>query len=107
MGGREPIVWIDKYCIDQTQVAEDLLCLPVFLAGCQELIILYGDTYLERLWCIMEVLVFLYMGGAPEAVHMRSASTADTCDLFDGVRSFSVRQTTCINPEDKDMLLAI
>ena len=28
---REPIVWFDKYCIDQNSLAEGLMCLPVFL----------------------------------------------------------------------------
>jgi hypothetical protein len=29
--GREAVVWIDKYCIDQNSLAEGLMCLPVFL----------------------------------------------------------------------------
>ena len=32
--GREPKMWIDKYCIDQDNIEESLACLPVLLAGC-------------------------------------------------------------------------
>lgn len=97
-------MWIDKYCINQKDVAEDLMCLPVFLAGCQKLVILCGDTYLERLWCIMEMTVFLYMGGTPETVHLRTISQAGA--TF-GMTSFSVAQAKCSNESDKQMLLAV
>ena len=54
---------LDKACIDQNDVDSDLRCLPVFLAGCNSLLILAGETYSERLWCLIEVYVFLQMGG--------------------------------------------
>jgi hypothetical protein len=44
--GREPKLWIDKYCIDQENIEESLACLPVFLAGCSKLLIICGKTYL-------------------------------------------------------------
>ena len=61
--GREPRLWFDKYCIDQTRIEDSLACLPVCLAGCTKLIILCGETYLSRLWCLIEIFVFLEMGG--------------------------------------------
>merc|ERR1719498_1823720 len=61
--GREPRLWIDKYCIDQNNIDESLASLPVYLAGCRKLVILCGKTYLKRLWCIVELFVFLEMGG--------------------------------------------
>jgi len=63
--GREPTIWLDKCCIDQTNVKLNLQCLPVFLAGCNKLLIMAGHTYLSRLWCVVEVFVFLAMGGSP------------------------------------------
>jgi len=61
--GREPRLWIDKYCIDQNNIDDSLACLPVFLAGCSKLLVLCGKTYLSRLWCLIEIMVFLEMGG--------------------------------------------
>ena len=46
---RSPKLWVDKVCIDQANIAEDLECLPVFLAGCNCLLILSGMTYTSRL----------------------------------------------------------
>ena len=37
-------------CIDQTDIDKSLACLPVFLAGCRQLLVLAGPTYASRLW---------------------------------------------------------
>merc|ERR1712107_480936 len=60
---REPQIWFDKACINQTDIENDLRGLPIFLAACKELFILWGPTYLSRLWCIVEIFVFIHMGG--------------------------------------------
>ena len=41
----------DKACIDQNSIEQSLACLPVFLAGCQTLLVVAGPTYCSRLWC--------------------------------------------------------
>ena len=57
--GREPLVWIDKYCLDQENMKEGLMCLPVFLAGCNSLLVISGETYPSRLWCLLEMFVYM------------------------------------------------
>ena len=74
--GREPTLWIDKYSIDQSNIENSLAALPVYLAGCSRLVILSGATYLQRLWCIIEMFVFMEMGG--DLVAARTP-----CDVFD------------------------
>lgn len=49
--GRAPLLWIDQHCIQQDNIAAQLQSLPVYLAGCQRLVVLHGPTYLQRLWC--------------------------------------------------------
>ena len=46
-------------CIDQSNIAASLPCLPIFLSGCKELLVVAGDTYTSRLWCVMELFTFL------------------------------------------------
>merc|ERR1712217_755825 len=65
---REPMVWFDRACIDQTDIENDLRCLPIFLSGCNQLLILCGKTYLSRLWCIMEIFTFVHMGGSVDRI---------------------------------------
>merc|ERR1719506_2356403 len=57
--GREPRVWFDKCCIDQLSIDDSLMCLPVHLAACKKFLMIAGPTYTSRMWCIMEIFVFL------------------------------------------------
>ena len=43
---------------DQSNIQQSLACLPVFLAGCQMLLVVAGPTYCSRLWCVMELFAF-------------------------------------------------
>ena len=49
-GGASPMLWLDKACIDQQNISASLACLPVFLSGCKQLLIVPGPTYVHRLW---------------------------------------------------------
>eukprot|EP00931_Biecheleriopsis_adriatica_P059582 TRINITY_DN35672_c0_g1_i1.p1 TRINITY_DN35672_c0_g1~~TRINITY_DN35672_c0_g1_i1.p1 ORF type:complete len:316 (-),score=33.99 TRINITY_DN35672_c0_g1_i1:21-968(-) len=66
--GREPLLWIDAGCIDQSKVHESLPSIPVFLAGCTRLLILCGETYSERLWCLFEIFVFRQIGKSSDQI---------------------------------------
>lgn len=59
--GRAPKLWLDKCCIDQNAIKENLECLPVFLAGCNCLAAFAGNTFTSRLWCIVELFVYVSM----------------------------------------------
>ena len=49
---------------------QSLAALPVFLSGCQELLVLLGPTYSSRLWCCVELFTFLKMGGQHERIRV-------------------------------------
>lgn len=106
--GREPTVWLDKLCLDQTNIDESLQSLPVFLSGCKELIVLAGETYLTRLWCIVELFVFLETGGKLPNLHMRLlGNSQEQClTLCQSFRHFDAAQVTCTREDDKERLLA-
>jgi len=61
--GRQLTVWLDKACIQQDRIEENLAVLPVYLAGCKSFVLLLGPTYCTRLWCILELFTWLRMGG--------------------------------------------
>merc|ERR1719253_350626 len=103
--GREPLIWLDKACIDQTNIENSLLCLPVYLSGCSELVIIVGETYTTRLWCVMEIYTFLKMGGSVDRINIFTLDGSVTLKgLFAG---FDVRDADCFKAEDKDSMLAI
>ena len=65
-GHRPPSVWVDKLCIHQTDMAkkeEQINALPVFVAHSTKMLILWDDTYFERLWCNLELATCARYGG--------------------------------------------
>ena len=55
--GRDPTLWLDKVCINQKEISRTLRCLPVFVQSCTKLLILGGDSYVNRLWCVCHALL--------------------------------------------------
>eukprot|EP00930_Biecheleria_cincta_P098553 TRINITY_DN90201_c0_g1_i1.p1 TRINITY_DN90201_c0_g1~~TRINITY_DN90201_c0_g1_i1.p1 ORF type:complete len:215 (-),score=48.82 TRINITY_DN90201_c0_g1_i1:76-642(-) len=109
---RAPILWLDKTCIDQTDIATDLQCLPVFLAACNGLLILAGDTYVSRLWCVMELFVYVNM----QPPELRESTVeilllGDTAtqleDLEKKWSTFSAADCSCFKQEDKDRIMKV
>ena len=111
--GEEPTLWLDKACIDQTNIGQSLACLPVFLSGCQILLIVAGPTYCSRLWCVMEIFTFLRMGGARERIELRLIAHPDhdqaaaKKELAAQLATFNAATAQCFKQEDRQRLLAV
>ena len=90
-------------CIDQSDIAANLACLPVFLSGCKELLCLAGGTYVTRLWCVMELFTFVQMGGERTAL-----SVVELGDSVRGALSrFDASKARCFLSKDRQHLLAV
>lgn len=110
--GRVPMVWFDKACIDQNNIEDDLRCLPIFLAGCKDLLVFCGPTYLSRLWCIMEMFTFVHMGGSVDRITMlplvrEEFQSEDEAMIREGFRNFDAEVCECFCSDDKERMLSI
>ncbi|KAG8465492.1 hypothetical protein KFE25_002799 [Diacronema lutheri] len=132
---REPHIWFDRCCIDQADITAQLPSLPVYLAGCNTLLVLLGPTYLQRLWCVVELFVF-YQTHLPEppegrthfvTLRDRSADArsppspgapdergralreveATRCTVLSAARQFDVREASATLADDQARLLAV
>ena len=52
---RYPTFWFDKVCIFQPHLTDGLRLLAINIAQCKKVLILQGDTYISRLWCLWEI----------------------------------------------------
>lgn len=64
-------------------MSADLPFLPVYLAGCHQLLILCGTTYLQRMWCVVELLVFEQMGGDDVQMYLLPGLEAEALGSFE------------------------
>mmetsp|Transcript_8850 Transcript_8850/g.20490 ORF Transcript_8850/g.20490 Transcript_8850/m.20490 type:complete len:509 (-) Transcript_8850:5-1531(-) len=108
--GRPPSVWLDKACINQQDIEANLRSLPIFLSGCQTLLILCGTTYLSRLWCILELFTFVHMGGKPcdiDCILTVGQDQADAAAIGSLCRNFDANHCDCSEASDKEKILTI
>eukprot|EP00931_Biecheleriopsis_adriatica_P034087 TRINITY_DN19725_c0_g1_i3.p1 TRINITY_DN19725_c0_g1~~TRINITY_DN19725_c0_g1_i3.p1 ORF type:complete len:278 (+),score=28.27 TRINITY_DN19725_c0_g1_i3:368-1201(+) len=107
--GRTPTIWLDLACIDQNHIDEALECLPVFLAACQHFVILTGHTYVERLWCVLELFVYLSLsedhGGIIGCVAIPLGRGLDEqTNVAESWTNFSAWNCKCSIPDDMQRL---
>jgi len=110
--GREPKVWIDKCCIDQSNIQCDLACLPVFLSGCKKIVVFCGASYLSRLWCIMEIFTFVQMCRRTDDIEFHilvheDREWQDSAAVKEAFERFDARECECFLAEDKEQMLQI
>ena len=92
-------------CIDQLNIESSLACLPVFLSGCEQLLILAGETYSSRLWCVMEIFVFVRMGGTRDSMVVKLLDA--TGDLATRLTNFDAGKAKCFLDADRQRLWAV
>jgi len=103
--GHEPTLWLDKACIDQTNIDQALTCLPIFLAGCQRLLVVAGPTFCRRLWCLLEIFTFLRMGGSVERIEVlliadpRKDPAQAQAELTATFQTFDAAKAECFLPK--------
>lgn len=110
--GRGPTLWLDKVCIDQANIADDLRCLPVFLAACNSLLVTTGLTYSSRLWCALELFVYFSMvtedgNLTPPKVIILGESEGVRARVRHAWASFEVQECDCFDDADKARILTV
>ena len=106
--GREPKIWFDRCCVNQQdeQIVDSIACLPIYIASCNSFVILYGQSYFHRLWCVMELFSYVFMGGNVASIQIVVRS-GDERQMLQDITDFDVHKCSCLDPQDKDMFLGI
>merc|ERR1712176_1718550 len=101
--GRYPTFWLDKVCINQSCIADGLRALPVNVMACRKVLVLCGDTYAHRLWCIWELFILLAFTDLEAAMER-----LELVPLADGsletLCSFSLASAWCYDPNEQAKL---
>jgi hypothetical protein len=88
------------------------MCLPVFLSGCQQLLLLVGPSYVTRLWCVMECFIFMRIKGIDETAaqqtsHLKVKELSSDADLAQTLSRFKAANAQCRYDRDRQRLLAV
>ena len=114
-GGKAPMVWIDRCCIYRANLDLSLACLPIHVAGCMKFLMLAGPTFSSRLWCALELLVFVRMGGHKDDIEMRLIVPIDDTEeehaaarqsILTSLSMFDATKAECCLNKDRQQILA-
>ena len=88
------------------------MCLPVFLSGCKQLLMMVGKTYMSRLWCVMEVFIYMRIKGATSIGELSSQLTIkllgeDATSISERIARFEAAKAQCRHDRDRQKLLAV
>lgn len=106
--GRVPTFWIDKACINQLNIIDGLRVLPVNIAACSRMLVMCGQTYPFRLWCVWEMLTLLALASMDQAVERLQVVPLDP-DGPDGgglgtLQRFNIAAARCYDPNEEARL---
>jgi len=98
--GRFPTLWVDKFCINQRQIADGLRLLPVNVMACRQVLVLAGPTYPTRLWCAWELCVLLSFTSLQEALNSIRVKHFHP-DSLKQLAHFTCRVSRCFDPNEE------
>lgn len=109
---REPRIWFDKCCIEQSSIDTYLRALPIFLYGCRKLVLLCGTNYLSRLWCLMELCTYVHVGSRLEDIELvlvlkEGSQEEDRRAIEFAFETFDARLCTCFDAVDRVRILSV
>ena len=108
--GRAPTLWLDKLCVHPWFREGSLQCLPIYIQACRGVLVLCGDSYLERLWCVWELYtVFAFSDGEPSLVIAmvesgREHGARGAQQLVERMSRFSLADARCTDPNEEGLL---
>merc|ERR1712190_462216 len=108
---RYPTFWLDKVCIDHTNIVDSLTVLPVYVMACKRMLVLCGDTYLRRLWCAWELCTLFSFSSDDRVIERIEFVPLDTSDdksdVEQQLKRFDHRCAHCYDPNEEFRLRQI
>jgi len=103
--GRYPTFWLDKVCINQECIGDGLKVLPINVMACNKVLVLFGYTYVERLWCTWELFIlFSFSREEQAAERLMLQPLHEDADVLLGLKGFDVAAARCYDPNEEAKL---
>lgn len=107
---RDPTFWLDKVCIDQCRIADGLKALPVYVMSCRYVLVLCGNTYARRLWCMWELYTLFSFGRedcALERIVFEPFGPDQGAEAIQRLRNYRIEDSRCFDPNEEQKIKSI
>ena len=104
--GRYPTFWLDKVCIDQSNIGDGLKVLPINVMACKKMLVLCGPSYPSRLWCAWELCTLLSFMRQEHALQRVTLCPLDGfgSDVLADLEKFNLSDAKCYDPNEETRL---
>ena len=111
-GGRECTFWLDKVCIDQSNITEGLKVLCINVTACNKLLVVCGRTYFQRLWCMLELFMMFAFADEANAVSRIElvpieADGVTRESILESMARFTLEDAHCYDPNEEIKLRGV
>lgn len=111
--GKFPTFWLDKVCINQDDIGDGLRVLPVNIMCCNKMLVLCGETYTNRLWCVWEMATLFAFLNAIDIINrlefanvMKGVNNGERIVLLK-LLNFNIENAHCYDPNEEKKLLNV
>merc|ERR1711874_523759 len=105
---RYPTFWLDVVCVDQGDIKHGLKVLPINVMACSKMLVLWGETYPKRLWCVWELCtLFSMMPEAQARERLMVVAIGDADEMLEKARAFDFREAQCYDPNVENRLTTV
>jgi hypothetical protein len=114
---KDRILWFDQVCIDPSRATETnavpfpkkdaIAALPITSSSCKHVLILFSDTYLNRIWCVWElysVFAFAIKEHAAERIIIVNASSDVENLPYEKIEAWTIDDAHSFDPNDEGKL---
>ena len=101
-----------QVCIDQQDIGNGLKVLPVNVMACNKVLVLCGDTYTSRLWCMWELCTlfsFTSMQQALLSVVVKPLQDGEVAraEFIKELEAFQFTDASCYDPNEEAKILNV
>ena len=105
---RQVTLWFDKCCIDQRDPGNCLLVLPINIGACKNMLVVVGETYMQRLWCVWEMFIlFTFCHKELALDRIEVLPLIPIPDVIKQFENFDLNHAHCFSPNEEYKLRSI
>ena len=110
--------WLDnsvsllQVCIDQNDIGNGLKVLPVNVMACNKVLVLCGDTYTSRLWCMWELCTLFSFSSMQQALQSVVVETLQDGEatregFIEELQAYRFTDAECYDPNEEAKILQV
>ena len=92
--------------IDQANIHDGLRVLPINIMACRHMLVMMGNTYVQRLWCVWELCTLFSFVSVEHALKQLEVETLGEIHI-EALGEFAFEKSHCFDPNEEKRLRSV